>query len=82
MAFHPAEVSARPGDTIVWINRDFVPHTATALDSAWTSPPLAVGQRWQMIAEATTASEYLCAFHPVMEARVSITSSNSTEEVP
>src|SRR5204862_476961 len=30
MEFHPAELTVAVGDTIVWINRDIVPHTATA----------------------------------------------------
>lgn len=72
MAFVPAELRVRPGDTIVWVNRDFVPHTATAPDSAWTSPPLAQGERWRMVARAPGEGTYICAFHPVMEARLII----------
>ena len=30
MAFHPEVLEVRRGDTVVWINRDIVPHTATA----------------------------------------------------
>ena len=29
MAFHPEALEVRRGDTVVWINRDMVPHTAT-----------------------------------------------------
>ena len=35
--FTPAEVDVAEGDTIVWSNADFVPHTATARDAAWDS---------------------------------------------
>jgi plastocyanin len=35
LGFVPAEVSAHVGDTIEWINADFVAHTATARDGAW-----------------------------------------------
>lgn len=70
MEFHPAELRVNPGDTIVWVNRDLVPHTATAPDSAWTSPPLAQGERWRMVARAPGEGAYICAFHPVMEARL------------
>lgn len=70
MAFRPAELRVRAGDTIVWVNRDFVPHTATATDSAWTSPPLGQGEQWRRVALESEAGPYLCAFHPVMEARL------------
>lgn len=70
MAFHPAELHVSPGDTVTWINRDFIPHTATAPDSAWTSPPLALGESWQMVVRAPGVGSYICAFHPSMEARL------------
>jgi plastocyanin len=31
----PAEVSARVGDTIEWINKDIFAHTATARNGDW-----------------------------------------------
>ncbi len=80
MAFHPAALRVRAGDTIVWVNRDFVPHTATAPDSAWTSPPLGQGERWSMVAPVAGAGTYICAFHPVMEARLIVEPSTSVEE--
>lgn len=80
MEFHPAELRVSPGDTIVWINRDFVPHTATAPDSSWTSPPLGRDERWSMIAPDVDAGDYVCAFHPLMEARLIVESDSSPEE--
>lgn len=80
MAFHPPDLQVSPGDTIVWINRDFVPHTATARDSAWTSPPLARDERWRMVAGAPGTGTYICAFHPVMEARLVVEASSSASE--
>jgi plastocyanin len=35
LVFAPAQVSAHVGDTIVWVNADFVAHTATARNGAW-----------------------------------------------
>ncbi len=82
MGFHPAEVAARAGDTIVWINRDFVTHTATDPDSTWTTPPLAQGERWRSVVTASMGGTYICAYHPVMEARVTIESASSEEKQP
>ena len=35
LGFVPAEVTAHVGDTIEWVNADFVAHTATARNGAW-----------------------------------------------
>lgn len=78
MEFHPAHLRVSPGDTIVWQNHDFVPHTATAPDSAWTSPPLGQGESWRMVVEEPGLVTYLCAFHPVMQA--SLFAAASVEE--
>ncbi len=73
MAFEPAVVGARPGDTLVWVNRDIFPHTVTAADSSWSSPPLGPGERWRLVAEAGSAGAYGCRFHPTMEGQITLT---------
>ena len=35
LVFTPAEVNAKVGDTIEWINKDALVHTATATDGDW-----------------------------------------------
>lgn len=82
MEFHPAELRVRPGDTVVWVNHDYVPHTATGPDSAWTSPPLAQDERWRMVARPSGSGTYLCVFHPVMEGRLIVDPSASVEDIP
>ena len=37
MRFQPEVLTVSPGDTIVWVNKDIVPHTATS--KAGTVPP-------------------------------------------
>jgi plastocyanin len=41
MVFAPSEVSARVGDTVEWINKDVLVHTATARNGDFdvTTPP-------------------------------------------
>ena len=72
MAFHPADLRVQVGDTIVWRNQDFVPHTATARDSEWSSPSLAQDESWKMVALRPGSEEYLCEFHPVMTATLTV----------
>ena len=71
LVFSPVEIKAKVGDTIAWINKDIVAHTAT------------VRGDWDvMIAADTSASlvlkkagivEYYCRFHPNMKGRIIIT---------
>jgi plastocyanin len=35
LGFVPTEITAHVGDTIEWVNSDFVAHTATARDVSW-----------------------------------------------
>jgi plastocyanin len=58
------------GDTIVWSNADFVPHTATARDAAWDSKAIDGSASWRTVARTVGRHEYYCAFHPTMKATV------------
>lgn len=70
--FVPATVRASVGDTVVWINRDALPHTATATDSAWTSPELTMNERWRWVVTGSGTREYLCAYHPTMRGVIEV----------
>jgi plastocyanin len=67
MAFHPAVLEVQRGDTVVWINRDIVPHTATSTrKSGWNTGSLLQGQRGQYVARHRGEDPYFCQLHPVM----------------
>ena len=70
--FEPASLTARPGDTITWTNRDLVPHTATAHDGRWDTGRIGKGETASMVFEAGMAGDYFCRFHPAMKARLEI----------
>ncbi len=71
--FFPAEVKAEIGDTIVWVNKDVVPHTATAGDGAWDSGLMEAGDEFSLAIEAdTSVGDYLCTFHPNMVGVISL----------
>ena len=71
--FYPQRIIVSTGDTIVWINRDIVPHTATTEDGTWGSKDLEEGDSWEMVVKNGGIQSYFCDFHPqmtaVMEAR-------------
>jgi plastocyanin len=68
-AYQPVSVSAAPGDTIVWTNRDVAAHTATS-PGKWDSGPIAPGASWRMVVAEGSAGAYSCAYHPTMKGTV------------
>lgn len=72
LKFAPSSLEVSPGDTIVWVNKDFVPHTATAKDKSWSSKSLKKGAEWQMIVQTGMRTDYFCKFHPAMKAHLQI----------
>lgn len=71
MAFHPADLTVAMGDTIVWINRDIVPHTATAGGATkWDTGQLLQGQTGRYIAHHAGVARYACTFHPTMHGKL------------
>lgn len=62
----------KPGDVIVWVNKDIVPHTATAKDGSWDSGLIESGGEWQMVVTDDMTQTYYCRFHPTMTAELDI----------
>ena len=71
LAFSPAEVSAKVGDTIEWVNGDFVDHTATAKDGAW-DVAVAAGKSAQFKLERPGTVAYYCKIHPNMTGTIHV----------
>ncbi|MBA2965123.1 MULTISPECIES: cupredoxin domain-containing protein [Ramlibacter] len=69
MGFRPAELVVRPGDRVVWQNKDLVPHTATAR-GRFDSGEIAAGKSWAWTAPGPGRLDYVCTFHPGMKAGI------------
>ena len=66
VAFRPAEIRVRPGQTVVWVNRDPTEHTADADDGAWSSGVLPEGARYARRFDRPGKHPYHCTPHPQM----------------
>jgi plastocyanin len=67
MAFHPEVLEVRRGDTVVWINQDIVPHSATATGKpGWNTGPLLQGKRGEHVVRGAGEEPYRCELHPTM----------------
>ena len=71
VAYAPAKISARIGDTIVWINNDIFAHTATARDKSWDVNILPKKTGTYSVTKAGTI-EYYCRFHPNMVGEIEV----------
>ncbi|MEM7443021.1 MAG: plastocyanin/azurin family copper-binding protein [Pseudomonadota bacterium] len=70
--FSPANLRVRPGDTIIWTNRDIAPHTATADDDTWDTGALRQNESASLVVTEDMHSSYYCRFHPMMTAVLEI----------
>ena len=71
MKFTPAELTAKVGDTIVWINNDLVDHNVTSYrDKFFYSDTLKVGASWKWA--VTDSAAYFCSIHPSMIGKILI----------
>jgi len=66
--FRPDTLRVSVGDTVAWLNRDIVPHTATDGAGAWDSGVLGTDAEWRLVPTAPGVHRYVCALHPTMEA--------------
>lgn len=71
-AFAPSSVDVAPGDSVVFINRDITPHTATAVDGSWTTADIASGKSERVVVRAAGTGAYFCRYHPVMKGQLVI----------
>jgi plastocyanin len=75
MKFVPDVLNVSAGDTIVWVNRDFVQHDVTELSAnLWTSKPLVTGAAWTLV--LTKSQIYHCSLHVVMKGKIIVDGNN------
>ncbi|HZP75393.1 MAG TPA: cupredoxin family copper-binding protein [Pseudolabrys sp.] len=71
MAFTPAEVSAKVGDTVQWVSKDILAHTATAKNGDW-DVMLGAGKSGQVVLKKAGDVDYYCKFHPNMKGSIKV----------
>ncbi len=64
MKFVPERIEVAAGDTIVWTNKDFLPHSVTA--AKLESGDLGQNQSFRFVARSKGEMKYICRLHPVM----------------
>ena len=71
LVFSPAQISVKAGDTVEWVNKDALAHTAT-VKGGWDVmiPPKATAT---MVVEKAESVAFFCRFHPNMKGRLTAT---------
>ena len=65
MRFAPPTITIARGETITFVNKDIVPHTATAA-GAFDSQKLDTGASWRFTFNKVGQFGYTCSYHPTM----------------
>jgi len=70
LSFQPSSITATAGDTIRWVNKDVMAHTATAADGYDVLIP--PHQAMTTVVSQVGAIDYYCRFHPNMRGRIDV----------
>jgi plastocyanin len=72
LEFKPSTITVRVGDTVTWINKDFVEHTATSRDGVFdVATPKSRPAQWR--AQKVGDFTYYCRLHPNMTGTIRVT---------
>ena len=71
MVISPAEVAAKVGDTIEWVNKDILAHTATAKTGDF-DVTIAPKKSVTSVLKKAGTIDYYCRYHPNMKAVLTI----------
>lgn len=69
-SFTPQEIKVKAGTTIVWTNRDDIPHTVTSTDSTFKSKTLDTDDKFTTTFTKPGTYTYFCSIHPKMTGKV------------
>jgi plastocyanin len=70
LAFSPADIHAKVGDTIEWVNQDILAHTAT-VKGVW-DVMIPAKKSASLVVQKAESLEYYCRFYPNMKGRITV----------
>jgi plastocyanin len=73
MVYAKVPVTAKVGDTIVWINKDTVQHSATAKDGSF-DVRLQPGQKGRTVLKKAGKIAFYCIYHSLMRGALPVAS--------
>lgn len=76
LIFMPAEITVQVGDTVEWVNADFIDHTATAKSGDW-DVFIPAGKTGRVELQRPGAVVYYCRFHPGMTGTIDVAAADA-----
>lgn len=71
-AYQPAELMVEAGQSVIWTNRGFGPHTVTAAGGEFDSGRINAGESFKVTFTTLGTFAYACTIHPSMHGKVSV----------
>jgi 3',5'-cyclic-AMP phosphodiesterase len=71
-SFTPKEMTVKAGSTVVWTNKDDIPHTVTSDNNLFASPVLDTNQSFPFTFASAGKFTYFCKLHPKMTGVVTV----------
>lgn len=72
LKFVPESITVGVGDTVVWVNKDLVAHTATSPTGAFDSKMIAPDKSWRLTVRTPGEFAYVCTYHVTMKATLRV----------
>ncbi|MEM9603446.1 MAG: cupredoxin family copper-binding protein [Pseudomonadota bacterium] len=72
-AYVPAQLTVSAGDTVVFVNEDGAPHSATATDGSFDTGVFAGGESGAITVGSAGTYAYFCSVHPNMKGTLVVT---------
>jgi plastocyanin len=70
-SFTPPELHLRPGEKVLWLNADDVPHVIASADGRFpSSKPLDTDEHYTLTLPTPGTYPYFCSIHPKMTGRI------------
>ncbi len=70
--FQPTVLTVAAGDSVVWVNKDPFPHTATSKPGGFDSQVIVAGKSWTFTPSKKGEFAYVCTLHPTMKATLRV----------
>ena len=72
VSYKPEVVTAKVGDSIVWVNKDPFPHSVASKASGFDSLPIQPDRSWTLTPSAPGELSYVCTLHPTMKGTIRV----------
>jgi plastocyanin len=74
--FNPQQLTVKAGTTVIWTNKDDIPHAVAAVDRSFRSKTLDTGDSYTVTFTVPGTFKYFCSLHPHMTGTIVVEATN------